>query len=148
MSDTELAKSRLLVTLLCASLAFFTSFAVGAEEEYEDLSIQTPECGSEEATELIVSQLNYEIESGLAMLGYGAAAAGMRIFEVVDAEEIFFDQASGFRACLAKSRHKNGFGLTGYTIEWESKRLGYFRATVANPGALSAAYGKQQDASE
>lgn len=112
-------------------------------DDYEDQYIQTPECGAAEATELIRNQLNYEIESGLAMLGYGAAAAGMRIFEVVEAEELFFDEASGFRACLAKSRHKNGYGVAGYTIEWESKSTGYFRATVVDPSALVAAYGKE-----
>jgi hypothetical protein len=126
--------------LVVFGIAAFGLIAEKAKAGDEDLLIQTPECGAPEATELIRNQLNYEIESGLAMLGYGAAAAGMTIFEVVDAEEIFFDEASGFRACLAKSRHKNGYGVTGYTIEWENKSEGYFRAKIVDPGVLAATY--------
>lgn len=149
MSNAELLllieprKKLRLLTILLSSLLCFIAVSVMADEAYEDVYLQTPECGAPEATELIRNQLNAQIESGLAMLGYGAAASSMRIFEVVEAEEIFFDEASGFRACLAKSRHKNGYGVTGYTIEWESKSEGYFLATVVDPSTLAAAYGKK-----
>lgn len=134
--------------LIVLGIATTGLLAEKVEADPIDQSIQTPECGSEEATELIVSQLNYEVESGLAMLGYGAAAASMRIFEVVDAEELFFDAASGFRACLAKSRHKKGYGITGYTIEWANRSAGYFRAMVVDPGVLAATYGEEGESSE
>ena len=143
-----LRRNRFAPVALSIFLSIIVASSAKAEEGYEDLSIPTPECGSNEATDLVRSQLNYEIESGLAMLGYGAAASSMKIFEVVDAEELFFDEASGFRACVAKSRNKNGYGVAGYTIEWESRSTGYFRATVVDPATLVAAYGKKPTTSE
>lgn len=106
----------------------------------------TPACDSPELKQKVVELINKQVSESFPLFNLltdgKANALAPKIHSLTNAKEISHNKESGFRACVADTKHDTGTGEAGYTIEWSDKEKGEYFVHVVNSEALIAKYGK------